>query len=125
MTVAHALRDLTTDLAYPILCGPGTAQCLPPQFNSAGTAVDQLQCYCTTSTCGAGMLDAGAAVRAVAQNVVLGTPVIPVTPTPPVASADTGGGGGALGWPWLLALFGAVAALRSARPLPAAISDTR
>jgi serine protease len=27
----------------------------------------QLQCYCTTSTCGAGMLDAGAAVAAVAQ----------------------------------------------------------
>jgi serine protease len=28
------------------------------------TGVDQLQCYCTTSLCGAGMLDAGAAVAA-------------------------------------------------------------
>ena len=28
--------------------------------------VDQLQCYCTTATCGAGMLDAGAAVAAAA-----------------------------------------------------------
>lgn len=37
------------------------AQCRAP---SAG--VEQLQCYCTTSLCGAGMLDAGAAVSAVA-----------------------------------------------------------
>jgi serine protease len=35
-------------------------QCRPPQ-----TGVDQLQCYCTTALCGAGMLDAGAAVAAV------------------------------------------------------------
>ena len=27
-----------------------------------GTPVDQLECYCTTATCGAGMLDAGAAL---------------------------------------------------------------
>ena len=31
---------------------------------SAAAQIDQLQCYCTTSTCGAGMLDAGAAVLA-------------------------------------------------------------
>jgi serine protease len=30
----------------------------------APNGVDQLECYCTTSTCGAGMLDAGAAVTA-------------------------------------------------------------
>jgi serine protease len=36
------------------------AQCQPPVAN-----VDQLQCYCTTALCGAGMLDAGAAVAAV------------------------------------------------------------
>jgi serine protease len=45
--------------------GDGTVvpQCAPPQ--PVGFAqVDQLQCYCTTATCGAGMLDAGAAVLA-------------------------------------------------------------
>jgi serine protease len=45
--------------------GDGTPvpQCALPQ--PLGSAqMDQLQCYCTTSTCGAGMLDAGAAVRA-------------------------------------------------------------
>ncbi len=31
--------------------------------------VDQLQCYCTTATCGAGMLDAGGAVAAAASVV--------------------------------------------------------
>jgi serine protease len=43
---------------------------------------DQLQCYCTTGTCGAGMLDAGAAVQA-AQNVVVAR--IAVTPEAPLA----------------------------------------
>jgi len=45
--------------------GDGTPvpQCTAPQFNGS-TPVDQLQCYCTTATCGAGMLDAGAAVIA-------------------------------------------------------------
>lgn len=37
--------------------------CQPPQFDGNGRPVDQAQCYCTTATCGAGMLDAGAALR--------------------------------------------------------------
>ncbi len=46
--------------------GDGTLvpQCTAPQPTGAAQ-IDQLQCYCTTSTCGAGMLDAGAAVLAV------------------------------------------------------------
>jgi len=46
--------------------GDGTVvpQCTAPQFDSAGQPVDQLQCYCTTNTCGAGMLDARPAVLA-------------------------------------------------------------
>ena len=46
--------------------GDGTVvpQCTAPQFDSSGTPVDQLQCYCIIATCGAGMLDAGAAVMA-------------------------------------------------------------
>jgi serine protease len=37
-------------------------ECTAPQYNLMGTPVDQLECYCTTATCGAGMLDAGAAL---------------------------------------------------------------
>ena len=50
--------------------GDGTVvpQCTGPQYDAAGKAVDQFQCYCTTDTCGAGMLDAGAAVRAAATG---------------------------------------------------------
>ena len=46
-----------------------------PQF-------DQAQCYCTTGTCGAGMLDAGAAVSLAAVGVV---PRITVSPASPRA----------------------------------------
>ena len=99
--------------------GDGTvvAQCLPPQFDGNGRPVDQLQCYCTTSTCGAGMLDAAAAVRAAAATLPppVTTPV-PVPTLPPVVDSGGGGGGGALGAPWLLALAAAVLALRGRRP---------
>jgi len=46
--------------------GDGTVvpQCTAPRYDSSGKALDQGQCYCTIDTCGAGMLDAGAAVRA-------------------------------------------------------------
>lgn len=37
--------------------------CAAPSL-PGGNQIDQLECYCTTTTCGAGMLDAGAAVRA-------------------------------------------------------------
>ena len=60
--------------------------------------VEQLECYCTTSTCGAGMLDAGAAV-ALAQA------------TEPASVS----GGGALDWGWLLALGLAVCAVAPTR----------
>lgn len=42
--------------------GSTVIQCTAPQFNSIGNPVDQLECLCTIDTCGAGMLDAGAAV---------------------------------------------------------------
>ncbi len=41
--------------------GETVPQCTVPD---AGNPVDQLQCYCTTSTCGAGMLNAGGAAQA-------------------------------------------------------------
>jgi serine protease len=39
-------------------------QCTQPQYNLMGRSVDQQECYCTTATCGAGMLDAAAALAA-------------------------------------------------------------
>jgi hypothetical protein len=48
------------------IVGDGTPVpvCTAPQFDAAGNPIDQLECYCTTSTCGAGIVDAGAAVMA-------------------------------------------------------------
>jgi serine protease len=43
-------------------------QCTQPQYNLVGMAVDQQECYCTTTTCGAGMLDAGAALGGAASG---------------------------------------------------------
>ena len=73
----------------------------PLQACRAPDGTDQLECYCTTTTCGAGMLDAGAAVNAVAA-----------APTQPPATSS--GGGGAMSWPWLLALWLAACALMPA-----------
>ena len=50
----------------------------------APTATDQLECYCSTSTCGAGMLDAGGAVGLAQQSVLRPTAAfgaVPVSPT--------------------------------------------
>jgi len=47
--------------------GTPVLQCTAPQPVGA-TQVDQLECYCTTSTCGAGMLDSGAAVLAASRG---------------------------------------------------------
>jgi serine protease len=58
------VRDMMRATARPFPtsgAAAGTPQCVVPTAGSA----DQLECYCTTSTCGAGMLDAGAAVNAV------------------------------------------------------------
>ncbi len=48
--------------------GSPVLQCTATQFDSGGGPVDQDQCYCTTGVCGAGMLDAGAAVLAVSSG---------------------------------------------------------
>jgi serine protease len=56
--------------------GDGTPvpQCTVPQYDGFGNPVDQLQCYCTTYTCGAGMLNAGAALSALVNTM----PTLPV-----------------------------------------------
>jgi serine protease len=66
------VRDLlqATTRPFPavgsVAASSSVPACTPPQSNLLGRSVDQVECYCTTSTCGAGMLDAGAAVRAAA-----------------------------------------------------------
>ena len=66
----------STSRPFPTTGGSdGTAQCTAPQFDTAGNAIDQLECYCTTGTCGAGMLDSYAAVLAAQAGAnVLGAP---------------------------------------------------
>ncbi|HEX5862884.1 MAG TPA: hypothetical protein VF014_01205, partial [Casimicrobiaceae bacterium] len=50
-------------------------QCAVPHYDSSGNPVDQSECYCTTYTCGAGMLNAGAALSAL-QTTMSAVPVI-------------------------------------------------
>ncbi|MGE5451891.1 MAG: S8 family serine peptidase [Acidobacteriota bacterium] len=56
-----------------------TGNCQAPTDSAQG------ECYCTTSTCGAGMLDASAAVAKAASDGVASVAVTPANPTP----ADT------------------------------------
>jgi serine protease len=53
-----------TTRPFPAAADPSIPLCTAPRFDASGDPVDQLECRCTTATCGAGMLDAGAAVRA-------------------------------------------------------------
>ena len=77
---------------------PGVGLCQAPTVDENGFVIEQFECYCTTSTCGAGMLDASAAV-ALART------------TEPASVS----GGGALGGAWLLALGLAVCAVARTR----------
>ncbi len=52
--------------ARPFTTGAGVPACTAPQYDASGNPIDQLECGCTTTTCGAGMVDAGAAVRTAA-----------------------------------------------------------
>jgi serine protease len=64
------VKDLLQRTARPfpalgtIAASGATAECTLPQSTLGGRPVDQLECYCTTATCGAGMLDAAAALEA-------------------------------------------------------------
>jgi serine protease len=93
---------------------PVTA-CVAPQNN-----VEQLQCYCTTALCGAGMLDAGRAVAAVSAVIarVTVTTAAPTAGSPVLvsaadSSADTGRS--IVAWAWQIVDAGGTgAALTSA-----------
>ena len=96
----------------------GTLECKSP------TSAEQLECYCTTSTCGAGMLDAGAAVAA-AQAANVGVAIViaasPLgatagqTITLSAAGSTVGGGRTIASYAWsLLSGGGAVTGFASA-----------
>jgi len=76
---------------FPTSGDPNSAGTCPATASGGST---EQSCYCTTSTCGAGMLDASAAV-ALAQT------------TEPASESMAG----ALGWGWLLGLAAAVVAV--------------
>jgi len=92
--------------------GDGTVvgQCTAPS-----SSVQQLQCYCNTAFCGAGMLNAGAAVQAVASLVAR----ITVTTTTPTAGSaislsssgsSTNTGRSIVAWNWSVVDAGTTAA---------------
>ncbi|MBA4340809.1 MAG: peptidase [Methylibium sp.] len=108
LTPAQVRSALVSTVRPFVTTGGGVTGETPPEACKAPTATEQLECYCTTSTCGAGMLDAAAAVAAVSPVVVT-----PPTPTPTPSAVDSGGGGGgAMSALWLLALGLAAALLR-------------
>jgi len=94
MLQATARPFPTSGVADDPTSGPVT-RCVAP------TTTQQPQCYCTTALCGAGMLDAGAAVAAAAA----------ATATPPAPASSGGSGGGAASPGWLALLAAAVVVL--------------
>jgi serine protease len=65
------VRSFLQGTTRPFQAGadPSIPVCTAPKFDASGNPVDQLECRCTTSTCGAGMLDAAGAVRAAQAGV--------------------------------------------------------
>jgi len=83
---------MQTARAFPSSgAGTGVTACTAPT-----STAQSAECYCITSTCGAGLLDAGAAVAAAQTGGV---------------SSGGGGGGGALDPLWLAGMLGAALAL--------------
>ena len=77
------------------------------QCHAPVTGTDQYQCYCTTSLCGAGMLDAGAAVAAVAGPVarIDVSTAVPIAGSPVDLSAKgstVGSGNTITGYAWTI-----------------------
>lgn len=78
MRTARAFPTTGADAGVPV-CGPASD-------------TDQLECYCTSSTCGAGMLNAGAAALAASNIKAWATPSatqVPVGLTITISSADS------------------------------------
>jgi serine protease len=74
LTPAQVLSYLKSSArAFPTTgAGAGVSACTAPTATAQNT-----ECYCTTSTCGAGMLDSGAAVALAASGVAVANIVAP------------------------------------------------
>jgi serine protease len=98
------IRTVLKATARPFPTSSTVAACRPP------SATEQDECYCTTGTCGAGMLDAAAAVAAVASGgLVPPTVTIAASTTAPAANSNVAldssgssadGGRTITGWSW-------------------------
>ena len=97
---------------------------LPIATCKAPTASEQLECYCTTTTCGAGLLDAGAAVASVVPAAAAPpTTAIALSNSAPAAgqsvalsasNATANGGRSIAGYQWLITSGGGFAAFTGA-----------
>ncbi len=72
-----------TARAFPTTGGDNGDGSVVPACHAPTTGVDQLQCYCNTTYCGAGMLNAGAAVASVSGPVAR---IVLITATPTAGS---------------------------------------
>ena len=86
----------------------------------APTNTDQSECYCTTSTCGAGMLDAGAAVARIQAALAVPTAAISASTLSPTAGDSVSLSGAAsvattgrtiTGYQWAITSGGSLASL--------------
>lgn len=85
LTPAQLLARLqATARPFPTTGGDNGDGSVVPQCVAPRAGVEQLQCYCNTTYCGAGMLDAGRAVAAAAGPVAR----ISVTTTSPTAGSE-------------------------------------
>jgi serine protease len=98
----------------------------------APNGVEQIECFCTTSTCGAGMLDATAAV-ARAAGFAPPTALIAVTPSTPVAGtvvsldgslSSAASGRSITSYAWAITSGAAIAQFSSATNAPTATVAT-
>ena len=116
LTPAQVLARLRlTARPFPTTGGDNGDGSVVPQCAAPTAGVTQLQCYCTTTNCGAGMLDAGEAVRAVVEPVAQLT-VTTAVPTAGSAVQLSGAsslppavGSTTLGYQWTLVDGGGVA----------------
>ena len=122
-----ALKQALQASARPF---PGSGSSADVTACRAPTATDQLECYCTTTTCGAGMLDAAAAVAQV-RGAAVPPPVaaIQANPAAPTAGAvvtltsdgSTASGGRSIaGYRWTITAGSGIASFSGATDTAAA-----
>ncbi len=115
------VRNLLQQTARPFPTSGGGApgEAAPPVCPPPVRGSEILECYCTTSTCGAGMLDADAALQALGGAIAPPTVGITVSNSNPTvgatvnlsASATANGGRSIASYQWSLSTGGTLASL--------------